>query len=45
MAFPSVSALLFVLSFPLERDNSGLKILRWVGGPIPEPVVMPIYWI
>ncbi|EDL41692.1 mCG148474 [Mus musculus] len=35
MAFPSVSALFFVPAFPLDRYNSGLKFLRWVGGPIP----------
>jgi hypothetical protein len=29
---------------PLDRDNSGLKILRWVGGPIPPLRVVPIYW-
>ena len=26
----------FVPVFPLDRDNSGLKFLRWVGGPIPQ---------
>jgi hypothetical protein len=36
MVFPSVSAPLFVLAFPLDRSNSGLKFLRWVGGPIPQ---------
>jgi hypothetical protein len=37
MAFPSVSALLIVPVFSLDRNNSGLKFLRWVGGPIPQP--------
>jgi hypothetical protein len=36
MAFPSVSAPLFVPVFPLDRSNSGLKFWRWVGGPIPQ---------
>jgi hypothetical protein len=36
MAFPSVSAPLFVPVFSLERINSGLKIWRWVGDPIPQ---------
>ena len=35
MAFPSVSAPLFVPAFSLDRSNSGLIFLRWVGGPIP----------
>jgi hypothetical protein len=34
MAFPSVSVPFFVSAFPLDRNNSGLKILRWVGCPI-----------
>jgi hypothetical protein len=33
MTFPSVSVLLFVPAFPLDRNNSGLKFLRWVGCP------------
>jgi hypothetical protein len=37
MAVPSVSAPLFVLVFPLDRRNSGLIFLRWVGDPIPQP--------
>jgi hypothetical protein len=36
MAFPSVSALLFVPVFPLDRNNSGLKFWRWVSGPISQ---------
>jgi len=34
MAFPSVSAPLFVAAFLFERRNSGLIFLRWVGVPI-----------
>jgi hypothetical protein len=30
--------------FPFESKNSGLKILRWVGGPISQLEVMFIYW-
>jgi hypothetical protein len=36
MAVSSVSAPFFVLIFPLDRSNSGLKFWRWVGGPIPQ---------
>jgi hypothetical protein len=25
---------IFVTAFPLDRNNSGLKFLRWVDGPI-----------
>ena len=35
-AFPLVSAPFFVPGFPLDRNNYGLKVLRWVGGPIPS---------
>ena len=45
MAFPSVSAPLFVPVFPLDRSNSGLKFWRWVGGPIPQLGAMPNLWI
>jgi hypothetical protein len=45
MAFPSVSAPLFVPAFPFDRKNSGLIFLRWVGGPIPQQGAMPIHWI
>ena len=45
MAFPSVSAPLFVPAFPFDRRNSGLIFLRWVGGPILQLGAMPIYWI
>jgi hypothetical protein len=34
----------FVPVFPLDRSISGLKTLRWVGGPIPQLGTMPIYW-
>ena len=34
MAFPTVSTPFFFSAFPLERNNSGLKFLRWVDGPI-----------
>ena len=37
MAFLSVSAPFFVPVFSSERSNSGLKFLRWVDGPIPQP--------
>jgi len=30
--------------FPLDRNNSGLKILRWLGGPIPQLRAVPSYW-
>jgi len=36
MAFPSVSAPFFVSVFTLDRNNSGLKYLWWVCGPIPQ---------
>ena len=32
----------FVPVFPLDGNNSGLKFLRWVGGPIPQ--AEPVYW-
>jgi hypothetical protein len=38
MAFPSVSDPF------LDRNNSGLKFLRWVCGPIPQLEAMFIYW-
>lgn len=37
MAFPSVSALLLVSVFPLDRNNSRLIFWRLVGCPIPQP--------
>ena len=45
MAFPSVSAPLFVPIFPLDRSNSGLKFWRWMGGPIPQLGAVPNLWI
>jgi hypothetical protein len=45
MAFPSVSASLFVPIFPLDSSNSRLKILRWMGEPISQPRAMPNLWI
>jgi hypothetical protein len=44
MAFPSVSVPFFVSAFPLDRNDSGLKFLRWVGSPIPQLGAMPVYW-
>jgi hypothetical protein len=41
MTFPSVSAPHFAPIFPLDRCNSGLKIWKWVGGPIPETGALP----
>jgi hypothetical protein len=35
MAFSSVSASYFVPAFPLDGNNTRLKFLRWVGGPMP----------
>jgi hypothetical protein len=34
---------IFVLEFPLDRDNSALKVFRWVGGLIPLMEAMSIY--
>ena len=42
----------FCQSFPLlmgsclclDRNDSGLKVLIWMGGPIPQLVPVPIYW-
>jgi hypothetical protein len=42
MAFPLVSAPLFVPALPFDRRNSELIVLRWVCGPIPQPGAMPI---
>ena len=36
---------IFVPAFPLDRNNSGLKFLRWVGVPISQLGAMPINWI
>ena len=35
---------IFVPAFPLDRDDSGLKHFRWVGGPIPPLGALSIYW-
>jgi hypothetical protein len=40
----SLCSISFVPVFPLDRNNSGLKNLRWMGGPIPQLGAMPIYW-
>jgi hypothetical protein len=45
VSFPSVSAPLIFSAFPLGRNNSGLKFLRWVGDPNPQPGAMTIRWI
>ena len=45
MAFPSVSVPLSVPTLPLDRNNSGLKFLRWVSGSIPQPEAVPNLWI
>jgi len=45
MAFPSVSAPLFVPIFPLDRNNSGLKFGdEWVA-PFLKQRAMPNLWI
>jgi len=44
MAFPTVTAPFFVPVFPLDRNDSELKMLRWVGGLTPQLKVMLIYW-
>ena len=45
MAFPSVSPPHFAPVFPLDRNNYGLKIWSWVGGPILQPGGLPNLWI
>jgi hypothetical protein len=40
----SVSTPLFVPVFPLDRSNSGLIFLRWMGGPIPHSGDVPNFW-
>ena len=45
MAFPSVSAPVFMPAFPFDRSNSGLIFLRWMGGLIPQSKTVPIHWI
>jgi hypothetical protein len=36
---------LFAPAFPLDKNNSVLIFLRWVGGSIPQPGAMPNLWI
>ena len=45
--WPFLQSLLpfFVPAFPLDRKNSGLKILRWAGYSIPQLGQMSIYLI
>ena len=31
--------------FPLDRNNSGLKFLRWVGGPTPQMRAVLMNWV
>ena len=45
MAFPSVSVHFFVPVFPLDMNISELKILRCVGGSIPQRGAIPIYCV
>jgi len=44
MAFPSASAPFFLPALPLDKNNSVLKTLRWVDGPIPQLGAMSIFW-
>jgi hypothetical protein len=44
MAFPSVSAPFFIPASPLNRNNSGSKILTWVGDPTPPLGARSIYY-
>jgi len=36
---------IFVPFYPLDRKNSRLKFLRWVGGPIPQLGAVPFVTI
>jgi hypothetical protein len=45
IAVLSVFALLFVPVFPLDRSNSGLIFLKWVGGVIFQLGAVPNLWI
>ena len=45
MAFLSVSAPHFFPVFPLDKTNSGLKVWRFVGRLIPQPVALPNHGI
>jgi hypothetical protein len=44
MAFLTVSPPFFCPAFPLQMKHSGLTILIWVGGPIPQLEGMSIHW-
>ena len=44
MTFPLLSARLFYPKFPSDRSKSGLKILKWVGRPIPPLESMSLNW-
>jgi hypothetical protein len=44
IAFRSISAPFFDPEFPLVRNNTWLKFLRLVGGPIPQLRAMSISW-
>jgi hypothetical protein len=43
--WPFLESLLHFFSCPLDRNNSGLKILRWVSGPFPHWGTFFMYWI
>jgi hypothetical protein len=46
MAFPSVSAPLFVPELPFDRRDSELIFLRQVGSPITQPsLAYPVYMV
>ena len=45
MAISSVSDPFFVPAFPLERNHSGLKILRWVDGPFLQLWSLTMHWM
>ena len=34
----------FDFEFPLDKNNSGLKILKWIGNLISQLVAVHIYW-
>jgi hypothetical protein len=44
LALPSVSVPFSVPVLPLDRNISGLKYLRCLGGPTPQPGAVPFYW-
>jgi hypothetical protein len=39
-----VCLFVFVHVLPLDRNISGLTLLRWVVGPIPQLGAVAIYW-